>query len=74
MTQIPIKNTTNTSPPVRLEARREIDDGSAVQKYYSENGEMCYTCKFYVSEPDINFYGCKILMGDYPLDLAPCTT
>ena len=43
-----------------------------VADYWVDDGELCRDCPAYTQEPDINFYGCRVLMGDMPITEAEC--
>lgn len=51
---------------------REVAELGIIREYIEEVGDLCHECPYFVSEPDVNWHACRILLGEYPTHMAPC--
>lgn len=71
------KDNTNLPPPNRA-SQRAVEERvvarkvTIVSEYFKDVGLLCFECPHFVQEPEVNFYGCRVLLGDADVDDAPC--
>ncbi len=68
------KNTLPTGASSSAAEIRRLAELKVIQEYFENVGTrgLCLGCPYYEAEPDVNFFGCRILMGEYPSEYAPC--